>query len=90
MATINIGDRQCGRVKSDSVIDCSAKREEILKAIEFSYSRNFQHNLRCKQAPDEGHGTAEKIISIISSYPLGKLKKKFFYDLPLEVTGKQP
>ena len=72
------------------MIDCSAKREEILKAIEFSYSRNFKHNLRCNHAIDEEHGTAEKIISIISSYNLVKLKKKVFYDLPLEETGKQP
>lgn len=82
VATVNIGDRQSGRVKSDSVIDCSAKREEILEAIEFSYSRNFQNNLRCKRTNEEEHHTAEKIVSIIASYPLSKLRKKFFYDLP--------
>lgn len=82
VATVNIGDRQSGRVKPDSVIDCSAKRKEILKAIEFSYSRNFQNNLQFTSANEEENSTAEKIISIIASYPLSKLRKKFFYDLP--------
>lgn len=82
VATINIGDRQSGRVKSDSVIDCSAKREEIVKAIEFSYSRSFRNNLGYENTNYEQEGTAEKIISIIASYPLSKLRKKSFYDLP--------
>lgn len=81
VATVNIGDRQRGRVKPCSVIDCSSKREEIVKAIELSYTRNFQNNLNRGILSNEERGTCEKIISIIASYPLDTLRKKSFYDL---------
>ena len=46
IGTINIGDRQKGRLKADSVIDCSPERENIKKAFEELYSDKFQSDIK--------------------------------------------
>jgi len=46
IGTINIGDRQKGRIKALSVIDCEPKKEEILKAFKEIYSKEFQEKLK--------------------------------------------
>ena len=45
IATINIGDRQKGRIKASSVIDCEPNKDSILKSFEKLYSKEFQNSL---------------------------------------------
>ena len=59
--TINIGNRQKGRLKASSIIDCPAKSLKIKKAIKKLYSREFQNMLRFTQNP-YGKGGATKAI----------------------------
>ncbi|RBA29129.1 UDP-N-acetylglucosamine 2-epimerase [Flavobacterium tibetense] len=81
--TINIGDRQKGRVKSDSIIDVDNKEREIQKALEMSFSRDFKEKcLLVKQLYGNGD-TTEQILSVISSTTEINLKKPFF-DFPLD------
>ena len=81
--TINIGDRQRGRVKSDSVIDCKPYFLDIKKAFEVLYSEEFQKQLKTAVNP-YGNGTAaKKIKSIIKSYKIDD-KKKQFYDIGIK------
>ena len=48
--TINIGDRQKGRLKAKSVIDCKFNTTEILKKINFTFSKNNKKkNNECKK-----------------------------------------
>ena len=42
IGTINIGDRQKGRIKAKSVIDCLANKKDITKALKKLYSKDFQ------------------------------------------------
>ena len=44
--TINIGDRQKGRLRANSIIDCEPYKEEIINAIEKLYSKNLKERLR--------------------------------------------
>ncbi|MBK4571049.1 UDP-N-acetylglucosamine 2-epimerase (hydrolyzing), partial [Enterobacter hormaechei] len=44
--TINIGDRQKGRVRGESVIDVKCNREEIVSAIMYSQSEHFKSVLK--------------------------------------------
>ena len=46
IGTINIGDRQNGRLKAASVIDCKPIKKSILSAISRLFSREFQNNLK--------------------------------------------
>jgi len=81
IGTINIGDRQAGRIKADSVIDCEPNKKSIQKGFETLYSSNFQAILKEVKNP-YGEGCASKeIIKILLNTELYTLLKKKFYDL---------
>jgi GDP/UDP-N,N'-diacetylbacillosamine 2-epimerase (hydrolysing) len=78
--TINIGDRQKGRLKADSVIDCSPDRKSILSAIQRLYSSNFQSMLKSVRNPYGEGGASEKIVQVLKDYKPESILKKSFYD----------
>jgi GDP/UDP-N,N'-diacetylbacillosamine 2-epimerase (hydrolysing) len=78
IGTINIGDRQKGRVRADSVIDVSPIKSEILKAIDFLYTAEFQSTLTKVNNPYFKPNTAESIVKILECTELSNLKKSFF------------
>lgn len=84
VATVNIGDRQRGRIKADSVIDCLPECTSILQAIEKLYSEKFQKILKCVENPYGQSGMAKKVFEIIRHYPLDNILKKHFYDLEVK------
>jgi len=81
--TVNIGDRQRGRLQSASIINCGASKDEIVRAIQVALSK--EHIIICQQVTSPyGDGQAavriaKKTVEIINSSI--DLKKKF-YDLP--------
>jgi GDP/UDP-N,N'-diacetylbacillosamine 2-epimerase (hydrolysing) len=77
--TINIGDRQKGRVKSNSIIDVFSKKSSIKKKIDFIYSKKFNNKNIIN--PYKKLNTSQKIISIIKKINFAKLKNKKFYDM---------
>ena len=82
IGTINIGDRQKGRIKSSSIIDTQPNRQDILNAINQLYSEAFQETLLTSKNP-YGEGCASlEIIKIIKNAPLQNILKKSFYNLP--------
>jgi GDP/UDP-N,N'-diacetylbacillosamine 2-epimerase (hydrolysing) len=80
-ATINIGDRQRGRLKAESVIDCEPQRSSISAAIALMYSEPFQARLRSVRNPYGEGGASEAITRVLCRHPLGAILKKSFYDL---------
>jgi GDP/UDP-N,N'-diacetylbacillosamine 2-epimerase (hydrolysing) len=79
IGTINIGDRQKGRIKGESVIDCAPTREAMKKAFEELYSKDFRSRIKHLSNPYDGENTGKKILDILKSRVNGiKLKKKFF------------
>lgn len=81
IGTINIGDRQKGRLKANSVIDCNPNQKSIALAIGKLYSKDFQDILKLTKNP-YGHGNASsKIIKILKNELPPKDVKKIFYDL---------
>lgn len=83
-ATINIGSRQLGRIKADSVIDCEATKPSILAALHKAYSPEFQAILPSVKNPYEGENTCEKIINILLSTDLSNILAKQFFDITLD------
>jgi GDP/UDP-N,N'-diacetylbacillosamine 2-epimerase (hydrolysing) len=79
--TVNIGDRQKGRIKADSVISCAPATESITDAIEKSLSKTFQENLKEVKNPYGKGGASDKILKILKQTPLDNIVKKSFYDL---------
>ena len=81
IGTINIGDRQKGRLKAKSVINCKPVKDSIKDAIGMLYSEDFQQMLPSVVSPyGEGDAT-EKIMAVLKHQPTPKETKKDFYDL---------
>ncbi len=79
--TINIGDRQKGRLRAKSVIDCNPIKEEIEAAIKKIYETDFTKIISETINP-YGDGLAvEKAISILENVSYTNLHKKAFYDI---------
>lgn len=81
--TINIGDRQRGRLQAASVINCEPSRLSIVAALEKLYSADFQASLaQVRNLYGEG-GASEKVVETIKHYAMDGIAKKTFYDLPV-------
>ena len=83
-ATINIGDRQRGRLRANSVIDCEPERKTIAAALSHLFSDEFQGQLPATKNPYGDGGASQAIVKILEAQPLDNLLKKRFYDLPLQ------
>ena len=81
IGTINIGNRQKGRIKAESVIDCSANKIDIKKAFERLYSKEFQDSLLNVQNPYGDGCASTRIIDEIKKVNLSNILKKSFYNL---------
>lgn len=78
--TINIGDRQKGRLMPDSVINCFPVYSDIINAIRKAQSQEFLNRvLNQKKIYGSGDTTA-KIIRVLRKLDLSKIQKPF-YDL---------
>lgn len=81
--TINIGDRQKGRLKANSIIDCNPKKDDIIRAINQATSEQFLRQNCDGSSFYRGGNTAEQIVNTIKTF----LKndeidlKKMFYDI---------
>jgi GDP/UDP-N,N'-diacetylbacillosamine 2-epimerase (hydrolysing) len=82
IGTINVGDRQKGRIKAASVIDCNPDGVEIIAAIQRLYSPEFHQILLELINPYGAGGASKKIAEILSSHSLMNILKKSFNDFP--------
>jgi len=81
IGTINIGDRQKGRIKAESVIECKSDKISILEAFDKLYSVDFQNSLLNIQNPYGNGCASKKIVEVLKNVNLGNILKKSFYDL---------
>jgi len=79
--TVNIGDRQRGRIKADSVIDCKPDQQSITKAIKKLNSPDFKNSIETVVNPYGTGGASDSIIKILEDISLDGILKKEFYDL---------
>jgi GDP/UDP-N,N'-diacetylbacillosamine 2-epimerase (hydrolysing) len=85
--TINIGDRQKGRIMAASVICCEPEKEDIVNAMKRALTPEFQDMSKQAINPYAGGNTSSKILEIIQN-KLGDKKinlKKEFYDIEFKV-----
>lgn len=78
--TVNIGDRQKGRLMADTIISCAPKKEDIIAAMRLA--DKTEH----KVSTIYGDGnTAEKIVSVMKDFLLHDRinLKKTFYDMEI-------
>ena len=82
IGTVNIGDRQRGRLKAASVIDCEPDQDSIRYALEKLYSSSFQEHLASVRNPYGEGGASVAIVKNLETSAFDSLLKKQFYDLP--------
>lgn len=80
--TINIGDRQKGRIQAESVINCLADKESIIKSINKGLSEEFNNKIRDIENPYGEGDSSQKIMDVIKKYLFSdKKENKKFYDI---------
>ena len=81
--TVNIGDRQKGRLQSESIINCGTKAEEIVTAIRTAMSK--EHLEICKRVVSsygDGHAAEQIVGKAVEIVMKGNIDlKKRFYDI---------
>ncbi|WP_034584266.1 UDP-N-acetylglucosamine 2-epimerase [Helicobacter pametensis] len=81
IGTINIGDRQKGRIKASSVIDCLPNQIDILRAFDKLFSTTFQASLPNTINPYGEGGSAKETKEILKNIKLEGILKKEFWDI---------
>lgn len=85
--TVNIGDRQKGRMLSDSVINCEADRESIAGAMKLALSEEFRFVAAEAACPfgkgDTSHQIAEQIYFYLVNDKVHM--KKSFFNVPFTI-----
>ena len=81
--TLNIGDRQKGRMAADSVFNCKTDKQSVLKGLDIVLSEEFRQKAAAIHNPYDKEGTAQAMFNVIRTYPLDSLNQKHFYDIKL-------
>lgn len=79
--TLNIGDRQKGRIAAESVVHCGTTFDDINQGLQIALS---ELQMRVSQTCINPYGkedTTNTIVRIIKDYPMDGLIQKSFYNL---------
>ena len=79
--TLNIGNRQQGRTRGETVIDVPATLEGMREGLKKALSADFIAKCKTATNPYEKANTLETIFNTIKTYPLDGITKKTFYNL---------
>lgn len=80
--TVNIGDRQKGRMCAKSVLHCGNEESEIQAALEKALSKEFLEEIKDVRNPYEGKNTSDLIVETIRDrIMVGIERKKTFYNI---------
>jgi len=85
IGTVNIGDRQKGRIQASTIISCSPSLKSLRKALLRLDTTEFREHIRNVKNPYEFQGTLAKIINVIGCNIGNIPTKKTFYDLADQV-----
>jgi GDP/UDP-N,N'-diacetylbacillosamine 2-epimerase (hydrolysing) len=81
VGTINIGDRQRGRLQAQSVINCLSDRQSIAAALQRLYGEEFRSGLGSMRNPYGDGGASARIVAKLRQVKLESLLKKHFHSI---------
>lgn len=80
--TVNIGDRQKGRIQADSILNCRPIKEDIINTVMKALSIKFREKIKNINNPYGDGDVSSKIISNIKDALESQINiKKQFYDM---------
>ena len=80
-ATINLGDRQLGRLHSKSIINIPIRRKDILNSLKKIYSPSFKNMIKKEKSPYGNGGASVRIVEILKKIKTDNLFQKKFYNI---------
>jgi UDP-hydrolysing UDP-N-acetyl-D-glucosamine 2-epimerase len=78
--TVNIGDRQKGRAKASSIIDCKDDIDAITVAIKRAMSKSFCETIGNDNSLYGRSGASKRIVEVLRTHNLDGVLMKPFYD----------
>jgi len=81
IGSINIGDRQKGRIKADGVIDCFPDKVSIKNAFKVLYSKEFKVVIKTSKNPYGDGCASKKIVKVLKTTQFNNILKKEFFDI---------
>ena len=79
--TVNIGDRQRGRLRGPAVIDCADRTEDISYAITQARSKELKKIAARRETPYGKPGASRKIVHVLREAELDGILFKRFYEI---------
>ena len=79
--TLNVGNRQKGRTRCQSIVDTSTVLNDIREGLQKVISHEYKIIAEQANSPYEKENTLETIFDIIKTYPLDGIIKKKFYNI---------
>ncbi len=79
--TLDIGDRQKGRIAAESVVHCGISEEEILIGLRIILSESVRKKMKYVYNPYEKPNTTEAILQVMKNISTGTLIRKSFYNI---------
>lgn len=87
ITSINIGNRQKGRLQASSIINCNPVKDEIVKAMNLALSEEYIENAKITESKYGKDNTSTKIVETLKSFLKQRIDlKKHFYDLTKGMT----
>ena len=83
--TVDIGERQQGRLRAPSVIHCAAEEQDIAVAIRHALSPAHRALAARRETPYGTPGAAERMLSVLRAHPLEGVLVKRFHNLPVHL-----
>ena len=80
-ATINLGDRQLGRLHSKSIINIPIRRKDILNSLKKIHSPSFKSMIKKEKSPYGNGGASVRIVEILKKIKTDNLFQKKFYNI---------
>lgn len=80
--TVNIGDRQAGRLRCTSIIDCKGETQEIAAALKKALDPTFAQSCKNQKSPYGGGDTSGSIVKHLTAFLNSELCRttKTFFD----------
>lgn len=79
--TLDIGDRQKGRIAATSVCHCSATKDRIMDGLNKILSKEFIQAAESVVNPYDGGDSSVKIYKVLKLVSLENIEQKHFYDI---------
>jgi UDP-N-acetylglucosamine 2-epimerase (non-hydrolysing)/GDP/UDP-N,N'-diacetylbacillosamine 2-epimerase (hydrolysing) len=79
--TLDIGDRQKGRIAAESVVHCGTSKDDISKGFKLIFSEEFRLRAKIVNNPYYKENTVANILKILKDFPVRNVIKKVFYNI---------